>query len=149
VVQLAEAYENLEVKPEDGAEEVFAALKQQDIYVVLNTGYDAKTARSLLAKLGWEEGKQIDLLVTASDVPNNRPKPDMIHYAMEDFRITDGALVAKVGDSAIDIEEGQNAGCGLSIGVTTGAHTREQLAAVNPDYIINNLKELLEIVAKA
>ena len=149
VAQLAEAYANLDVKPEGGAEEVFAALKQQGIYVVLNTGYDAKTARSLLVKLGWEEGRQIDLLVTASDVPNNRPKPDMIHYAMRHFAIEDGAQVVKVGDSAIDIEEGQNAGCGLSIGITTGAHTRAQLEAVNPNYIINNLKELLAIVAGA
>jgi len=149
VAQLAEAYANLDVKPEGGAEEVFATLKQQGKHVVLNTGYDAKTARSLLVKLGWEEGMQIDLLVTASDVPNNRPKPDMIHYAMRHFAIEDGAQVVKVGDSAIDIEEGQNAGCGLSIGITTGAHTRAQLEAVNPNYIINNLKELLAIVAGA
>lgn len=148
VVMLVDAYENLDVKPEAGAEEVFAALKAAGIHVALNTGYDAKTARSLLVKLGWVEGQQIDLLVTASDVPNNRPKPDMILYAMHHFGITNGAEVAKVGDSAIDIEEGQNAGCGLSIGVTTGAHTREQLAAANPNYIINGLGELLEIVGK-
>ncbi len=148
VVMLVEAYDTLDVKPEAGAEDVFAALKAAGINVALNTGYDAKTARSLLAKLGWAEGQQIDLLVTASDVPNNRPKPDMIQYAMHHFGITDGAQVVKVGDSAIDIEEGQNAGCGLSIGVTTGAHTREQLAAANPNYIINGLGELLEIVGK-
>lgn len=149
VVLLEEAYENLDVLPEDGAEEVFAALKEQNIYVVLNTGYDRKTASSLLVKLGWQPGEQIDLLVTASDVPNNRPKPDMIHYAMKHFGIEDGKQVAKIGDSAIDIEEGQNAGCGLSIGVTTGAHTREQLAAQHPAFIINSLRELPAIVAQA
>lgn len=148
VVMLVEAYDNLAVQPEAGAEKVFAALKAAGIHVALNTGYDSKTARSLLVKLGWVEGQQIDLLVTASDVPNNRPKPDMIQFAMHHFGITDGAQVVKVGDSAIDIEEGQNAGCGLSIGVTTGAHTREQLAAAHPNFIINGLVELLAIVGK-
>jgi phosphonatase-like hydrolase len=148
VAMLEKAYENLDVQPEVGAEQVFIALKNKGIYVVLNTGYDAKTARSLLVKLGWVEGEQIDLLVTASDVPNNRPKPDMIQFAMRHFGIEDGKQVAKVGDSSIDIEEGLNAGCGLSIGVTTGAHTREQLEAVNPDYIIDGLDELVGIVER-
>ncbi|RYY37415.1 MAG: HAD family hydrolase, partial [Sphingobacteriaceae bacterium] len=54
--------------------------------------------------------------------------------------------VIKVGDSIIDIEEGQNAGCALSIGITTGAHTPAQLQSANPDYIIDNLMELLPII---
>jgi phosphonatase-like hydrolase len=146
---LNEAYQDLDVKPEDGAEEVFAALKDDGIYVVLNTGYNDETSRKLLNKLGWGEGKQIDLLVNASDVSKNRPEPDMILLAMHKLGVEDGSLVAKVGDSAIDIEEGKNAGCGLTFGVTTGAHTKEQLAAANPSFIINNLKELLPIIHKA
>ncbi len=114
--------------------------------VVLNTGYNQSTADSILQKLGWEIGLQIDELVTASNVTNNRPDPDMILLAMKEFRITDAKEVVKVGDSIIDIEEGKNAGCGLSIGITTGAHTYEQLASANPNAIINNLMELLPLL---
>lgn len=148
IVQLTDAYSKEEILPQNNAANLFAELKQIGIRTVLDTGYDRQTAQSIVDKLGWVEGVDFDGLVTASDVERNRPNPDMIHYAMKRFGIVDGVAVAKVGDSAIDIEEGQNAGCSLSIGITTGAHTVEQLKAANPDYIINDLIELLPIISK-
>lgn len=139
-------YDTMDIKPQDGAEETFRLLKQNNILIVLNTGYNAVTANGLLKKLNWQVGNQIDALITASDVTANRPKPDMILLAMEQFKITDAKEVAKVGDSTIDIEEGQNAGCSLNVGITTGAHTQAQLSAANPDYIIHHLLELLPIL---
>ncbi|MEY4134956.1 MAG: hypothetical protein RL386_1306, partial [Bacteroidota bacterium] len=56
--------------------------------------------------------------------------------------ITDPGEVAKVGDAVADIEEGRNAGCGLVLGITTGAHTHDQLRAARPDRIIASLAEL-------
>ena len=139
-------YDTMDIKPQDGAEETFRILNQNNILIVLNTGYNAVTANGLLKKLNWQVGNQIDALITASDVTANRPKPDMILLAMEQFKITDAKEVAKVGDSTIDIEEGQNAGCSLNVGITTGAHTQAQLSAANPDYIIHHLLELLPIL---
>ena len=55
--------------------------------------------------------------------------------------------VIKIGDSAIDILEGKNAGCSLNIGITTGAQTKEQLSVANPDFIIDNIYSILEILA--
>ena len=144
--ELTKSYQTLEVKPQPGANEVFAKLREAGIKVVLNTGYDRLTAEGLIKKLGWEQGRDIDYLVTASDVNNGRPAPDMIVVAMEQFGLESGDVVAKVGDSMIDIEEGDNAECRFSIGVTTGAHTREQLASVAPSHIIDQLSELIPIV---
>lgn len=144
--QLDQAYEREEIVPQKNAEELFRALKERNILVVLNTGYDRITAQSIIDKLRWKEGEQIDALVTASDVPENRPYPDMIHFAMKRFNITDGSQVAKIGDSTIDIKEGQNAGCGLNIGITTGAHTVEQLKTANPDKIIGDLIDVLSLL---
>ena len=143
---LKNVYDNIDVKPQGGAEELFAILKQKNILRVLNTGYNAVTANKLLAKLGWQIGDQIDGLITATDVTANRPMPDMIQLAMKQFLITDANEVAKVGDSTIDIEEGKNAGCSLSIGITTGAHTQAQLTTANPNYIIHHLMELLPLL---
>ena len=143
---LAVAYNAMDIKPQEGAVEVFKELRQKNIHVVLNTGYNESTARSLLNKLNWKEGNQIDALITATDVQNNRPQPDMIQLAMAKYFITDADEVAKVGDSIIDIEEGQNAGCGLSIGITTGAHTAEQLITANPDFVIHHLVDLLPLI---
>lgn len=146
VVELATAYDSFELKPQPGAQETFDALRAKNILVVLNTGYDENTAVNILEKLRWETSKQIDGLITASDVQNNRPNPDMILLAMQKFGIDNASEVIKVGDSIIDIEEGKNAGCSLSIGITTGAHTYEQLSSANPDHIINNLQELLPLI---
>jgi phosphoglycolate phosphatase-like HAD superfamily hydrolase len=70
----------------------------------------------------------------------------MIIKAMNHFSITDASSVVKVGDSAIDIEEGKNANCLYTLGVTTGAQTREQIAKANPTNIFNNLNEVLDYV---
>jgi phosphonatase-like hydrolase len=146
VDELATAYDSFELKPQPGAEETFQLLKDRNILSVLNTGYNEKTAVSILEKLRWETGKQIDGLITASDVQNNRPQPDMILLAMQKFGIDNASEVIKVGDSIIDIEEGKNAGCSITIGITTGAHTYQQLASANPTSIINNLSELLPLI---
>ena len=143
---LEDAYNENDVKPTKNAEEVLKSLRLQSIKVVLNTGYDRPTAVKLLNKIGWALSEQYDLLVTASDVFNSRPAPDMIVYAMNHFGISDASTVVKVGDSAIDIEEGKNANCLYNIGVTTGAQTKEQLEKAAPTHILNNLKELLAIV---
>jgi phosphoglycolate phosphatase-like HAD superfamily hydrolase len=73
----------------------------------------------------------------------------MILLAMKQHGITDGKSVMKIGDSSIDIEEGQNAGCGLSIGITTGAHTQQQLLEAKPDAVINGLMEVFNIITGA
>ncbi len=67
---------------------------------------------------------------------------------MEQFRIDDPKVVIKVGDSVVDIQEGQNAGCLLSIGITTGAQTREEMQQANPDHIVDSLLDLLPILTK-
>jgi phosphonatase-like hydrolase len=139
---LQRAYADLDVKPMPGSESVFRFLKENDIKVVLNTGYNRETALHLLKKLNWKIGTIIDGLVTASDVERSRPFPDMITLALKQFGIDDPASVVKVGDSVVDIAEGKNAGCGITVGVTTGAQSREMLETASPTYIFDDLGEL-------
>lgn len=146
IVLLAEEYHTSEILPQNNAVELFKELKNRDILVILNTGYNVETAQSLIQKLGWEKGFNFDGLITATDVKHGRPNADMILLAMKQFKITDPKQVIKIGDSIIDIEEGKNAGCLLSIGITTGAHSLEQLRSAKPDYIIDDLLELLPIL---
>ena len=112
----------------------------------MNTGYDRKTACSLLDQLNWTLDKEYDLLVTADDVERGRPYPDMILLAMKKMGIELSSSVIKIGDSAIDIEEGKAAGCRLSLGVTTGAQTKEQLQTADPSDIIQSLTEIKEML---
>jgi phosphonatase-like hydrolase len=147
VGMLEHAYNELDVHSMRGTGEVFDRLKSMGVWRVLNTGYSRATALQLIRKLKWERGINYDELVTASDVEKGRPYPDMIRRAMEILGIKDPGSVVKVGDSIIDIEEGKNAGCGMTIAITTGAHTRRQLASACPDHIIDSIDELMPLIA--
>ena len=149
VIRLSAAYQHLAVQPMPGALELMHQLRNQNCKVVLNTGYNITTAQTLLHKLGWKESIDYDALITASDVSNSRPAPDMIQLAYRKFQLINGDETIKVGDSIIDIEEGRNAGCRLCIGITTGAHTREQLSTAHPDAIIDNLLQLISLLPLA
>ncbi|KGO86627.1 HAD family hydrolase [Flavobacterium rivuli WB 3.3-2 = DSM 21788] len=139
---LEKAYDENTITTFNGIEAFFNALRANNLKIVLNTGYDSKTANKLMDKLGWQVGNQVDALITADDVVNGRPNPDMIYRAMKQFGITDAAQVLKAGDSEIDIVEGINAGCGITVGVLSGAQNREQLEVANPDYILENVTDL-------
>ncbi len=136
---LETAYSEHTARPMPGAEFVFEKLQERGIFVVLNTGYRRPVADHLLRQLGWLDHPNIDLVVTADDVEQGRPHPDMIFKAMDELDILDPKSVVKIGDSIVDIEEGLNAGCGIVAGITTGAQTAEQLKTAAPTHIFNAL----------
>ncbi|WP_442484967.1 phosphonatase-like hydrolase [Aeoliella sp. SH292] len=142
--RLTTAYQQLDVREQPDASLVFRQLRSKGIKSVLNTGYDRTTAESLIDKLGWVVGREIDGLVTASDVANNRPHPDMIHRAIALVGCSSSLAVVKVGDSQIDIEEGKNAGCAMTFGITTGAQSESQLREAQPTAVLHALPELID-----
>ncbi|MFV8345628.1 phosphonatase-like hydrolase [Flavobacterium sp. ZB4P13] len=144
---LDQEYLTSTVIPIEGVEKVFNDLKKNGVKIVLNTGYSSKVANTLLEKLNWKKGEHYDALITADDVERGRPFPDMIIKAMQLFGIEDASKVLKAGDSAIDVEEGKNAKCGITIGVLSGAQTRQQLETAKPDYILDSVASLYSIVS--
>lgn len=141
-INLDKAYENLAVTPIKDVEKTILTYRNKGVIIVLNTGYTTRIARLLLNKIGWKEKIHFDGLITADDVKNGRPAPDMIYKAMECFGISDPKKVLKAGDSMVDILEGKNANCGITVGVLSGAQNRAQLAEAKPTFIINSLAEL-------
>ncbi|GAB0155900.1 phosphonatase-like hydrolase [Chryseobacterium sp. Alg-005] len=143
---LKEAYQTLDVKPINGVEDFLISMRSKNKKVVLNTGYTSEIALQLLNKLHWKENVHFDALITADDVSESRPSPEMIHLAMKKFNITEPEKVLKAGDSVIDIEEGKNAGCGLTIAVLSGAQSKTELENSNPDYIFHTISEAEKIL---
>ena len=136
-----------ELQPLQHAEELFTALKERNIKVALNTGFTRRITDVILKKLDWDESALIDYVITSDEVPEGRPYPFMIQQLMQNSGITDASQVIKVGDTEVDVQEGRNAGCGLVVSVTTGAYTKEQLQAYQPDHIIDSLSELPALMA--
>lgn len=135
-----------DVREIPGAGEAFLKLRQAGVKVALNTGFFRPIVDALLARLGWRVPETIDAVVTSDSVPHGRPHPDMIHRAMQLLGVVDPRFVAKVGDTQVDLEEGTNAGCGLVVGVTTGASTREQLSAYPHTHIVESVAEVPQLI---
>ena len=132
------------------AEKLFATLQARGIKVALNTGFTRSITDTILHRLRWDDrSKLIDQTICSDEVPYGRPHPDMIKKLMEDLGVTSSDRILKVGDTEVDVEEGRNAACGTVVSVTTGAYTRKELETYKPDFIIDDLSELLPIIEKA
>lgn len=139
-----------ELAPFPHAEQVFSALKQKGIKIALNTGFTRSITDTILHRLRWDDRcVLIDKVICSDEVPHGRPHADMIESLIDGLGIASPASVLKVGDTEVDVEEGRNAACGKVVSVTTGAYTREQLQSYHPDFIIDDLRELLPIIEKA
>jgi phosphonatase-like hydrolase len=132
-----------------GATRVFETLKDAGIRVALNTGFDRSITQVILDRLGWSRTSSIDATICSDEVPRGRPHPDMIQSLMKRFEIVDPELVAKVGDTPVDLLEGKNAGCGLIVGVTRGTHTREQLESFPHTSLIDTVAGFPELLGLA
>lgn len=134
------------VKEKEGVSETFERLKSAGVKIAVDTGFDRETTDPLLARMGWVDKGLIDFSVTSDEVPCGRPFPDMIFKAMAITRVPDLQCVAKVGDTASDMQQGAAAGCRWIIGVTTGAYSRAQLAREPHTHLVEQLPEILPIL---
>lgn len=150
-VALAEAYRTDPPTAFDGVPEALASLRSRGIRVALSTGFDRPVVEGLLASLGWTVAEDpaapispsttVDAVVTTSDVASGRPAPYLIHHAMELTGVHDVARVLAAGDTLVDLQAARNAGA-ISVGVLTGALSREALAAGPHDYIVGGVVDV-------
>lgn len=135
-----------EITPLPSAEEVFDLLKEKQIKIGLDTGFSKEITDIIIGRLGWIKEKKIDMVISSNEVKAGRPFPYMIEEIMKHTNVKDPKKVIKVGDTEVDVFEGENAGCLYSIAITTGAFTREELTVYEPSFIIDDLKELVSII---
>jgi len=133
------------VEPIEGAGELIDALRASGVSVVLTTGFSPVTRDRLLDALGWT----VDAALSPVDAGRGRPAPDLVLTALLRTRASSVAAVAVVGDTVSDVLSGRSAGAGLVVGVTTGAHTREQLLAAGADVVLDSVRDLVGLSAFA
>ncbi|WP_375584822.1 HAD-IA family hydrolase [Cyclobacterium xiamenense] len=140
--------ESPDIAPMEDALEVFEALQQMGIKVGLDTGFSRPIADVILDRIGWKNHPLIDITVCSDEVSKGRPHPDMILKMMAALGIGSPREVIKIGDTEVDINEGLNSGCLMSIAVTTGAYTEAELAPHKPSHIVHRLLDILPLVAQ-
>lgn len=147
----------------EGVVELMADLRGRGLKVGSTTGY-TRVMMDVIAPLAAEAGFQPHSLVTPDEVGAGRPRPWMIFENMRRMDVSPPVSVVKVGDTIVDIEEGQQAGCWTVAVTRTGNEVRlsagdlaalppaEQAARVRearrvleaqgPDYVIESAMEL-------
>lgn len=136
------------VKAKHNAKETFKALRDKGILVGIDTGFSRDIADTIFERLQWKEDNLFDYSVTSDEVAQGRPHPDMILKAMKDLNISSAEEVAKVGDTASDLHEGNSAGCRYVIGITTGAFTEEELVREPHTHLVSDLLQVVDIVSQ-
>lgn len=130
------------------SEGVFRFLIKAGVQVVVATGLDQTSASLLFQGLGWDT-LGLTGLVCGDDVVRGRPAPDLIRAAMRLADVADPKTVLVVGDTTSDLEAADAAGVGWSVGVLTGAHSRERLQGQPHSAILENVGGLPAWLAEA
>jgi phosphoglycolate phosphatase-like HAD superfamily hydrolase len=73
----------------------------------------------------------------------------MIFRCMEATGTLSVACVANVGDTALDLRAGHNAGVRFNVGVLTGAHGRDVLAAEPHTHLLASVADIPTLLADA
>jgi len=82
----------------------------------------------------------MDVVITAGDVNRHKPFPDPVLKALDLLQIPSQKAVF-IGDSHFDIQAGQKAGT-MTLGVTWGIASREELTALQPDGLLETWDDL-------
>jgi phosphonatase-like hydrolase len=132
-----------------GAEGTFAWLRERGIGVALTTGFYRQVTEIILRALGWQPGGIIDVSVCSDEVARGRPAPYMIFRAMEATGVVDVRRVIKVGDTALDLQAGTNAGVRGVVGVLSGSQTVDQLGRVTHTHLVSSVADFPALAASA
>lgn len=127
-----------------GAEQTFAWLRQQNVKVALNTGFDREITDLLLNALKWTNGI-VDAVACGDEVRRGRPAPHLIFRCLELTETLSVHDVAVAGDTVLDLQAGHNAGAKWNIGVLSGAHSRQKLELEPHTHIIASVADFPEI----
>ncbi|MBU5593978.1 pyrophosphatase PpaX [Amphibacillus sp. MSJ-3] len=130
------------VKPYPTVVETIKTLHERGYKLAIVTTKMTDTARLGLKIAGLEQ--YFDVVIGLNEVEHAKPHPEPIFKALEELNKTPvDALM--VGDNYHDIEAGQNAGT-KTAGVAWAIKGRETLAALRPDYMLEELADLLTIL---
>jgi HAD superfamily hydrolase (TIGR01509 family) len=112
-----------EIRAIDGADQLLHALHDHGFVVVLATSSPEDLLQDLLTNVDGTE--VVDVVITADDVDQAKPNPDIFEVALDRADLTTDRALA-LGDSVWDVEAARRAGVG-TVAVETGGFSRFEL----------------------
>lgn len=130
-----------EIKIFPGIKEALDQLKAKGIRLAIATSRSHRSLGILAEKIGIKD--YFEGMYGAEDVVNHKPAPDLALLVLEKIGVNaKDALV--VGDATYDLLMGKGAGCKVC-GVTWGNQNRQQLETADPDFVIDDIRDLFEL----
>ncbi|MEK4139475.1 pyrophosphatase PpaX [Paenibacillus sp. FSL L8-0333] len=90
--------------------------------------------------------KYMDTIVTVNDVTEPKPHPEPVLTAVKNLGV-DPRKTLMIGDSAVDIQSAKAAGV-YAVGVSWSLKGEDTLRKYDPDFIIHNMKDIIEIMER-
>lgn len=127
------------VKSFDGAEWLLKRLKELNYKIgIVSSKMHEMVLRGLRVN---DLDKYVDVVVGYDDVKKHKPNKEPLQKAMT---LLNGRKAVYIGDHPDDIRAGKNADM-ITCGVSYSWHY-EKLKLEEPDFIVENLKEILEVI---
>lgn len=121
-----------------GVVDVLSMLHNQGYLMAIATSRSHASLEDLATQIGV--APFFHALFGAEDVVNHKPAPDMVNLVLRRFSLKPEEVLV-VGDANYDLLMGKGAGCCVC-GISWGNQSRDLLAAVKPDYLIDSIDEL-------
>jgi len=132
------------VSPFPGADDVLRRLKEAGTKVGVVTSKASRLASRTLDCCGLLH--HVDFLICADQVERPKPDPESVLRALAHFGLAERARdVVFVGDSPFDLQAGRGAGTRTAAALW-GPFAHEVLLAETPDYMLDRLEDVLEMV---
>ncbi len=121
-------------------EETLDAFRHKKKAIISNKRQEPTVA--ILEGLGISH--HFNMILGGDQVEEKKPAPEAVLRAVNQLAVAPRDAIM-IGDSPDDIQAGQAAGL-ITCGVTYGFHPRERLLAEKPDYLIDSLKQLRDLI---
>lgn len=138
--------ENKKVELFKGVRELFDFLDQKDHKYAIATTSSEGEADDRLSKFTDLYQKLDGKMITRSDVKQLKPHPESIIKASKIMEIPLNRIIM-VGDMHSDIQMGKNVKA-ITIGVLTGMFSEDQFKEYDPDFIIESVAQIPDIIAQ-
>jgi len=125
----------------EGAEAVLQHCFDAGYYMAVATG---KSRRGLDSVLKAFDLERLFHITRCADETASKPHPMMLEEILTDLDLMpDDALM--IGDTTYDMNMAHNAKMD-SMAVTYGVHSKDELETTNPNYYLNDIKHLLNVL---
>lgn len=111
-----------------------------DIKTAIVTTKDKYRTSQILKNLNLK----FEAIITCDDTKKTRPDPSPINLALQKLNLSKRGILY-VGDTPLDVIQAKKAGI-ISVAITTGSYKSDELKRESPDFIIDNINQLIGLV---